>query len=123
MNSKLQEWRVADLESIAEPGAVEFRVGEQDWPFRGLVVRWQGEVSAYANVCPHAGHPLNIDPDRFFNRDESLLICASHGALFEPVSGDCVAGPCAGQSLRKLECRIEAGGVYVRAPDSQRTPL
>lgn len=116
----LPEWEVAALADIAEPGAHEFSVGDGDWPFRGFVVRSGSGVYAYANHCPHAGHALNLSPDRFFNADESLLLCSSHGALFEPDSGYCVAGPCAGEKLRSLECRVVDGVVLVRAPASLR---
>ena len=94
------EWHVARLAEIEDPGAMEFSLGEGDWPFRGFVVRWKGEIFAYENVCPHAGHPLNMIPRQFFNMDHSLLICSSHGAVFEPDSGTCVAGPCAGVGLK-----------------------
>ena len=117
------EWRVAALAELPDPGALEFKVGEKDWPFRGIVVRWQGAVYAYANVCPHAGHPLNLQPTGFLNGDKSLLVCSSHGALFEPADGACVAGPCAGQVLTALDCRVADGAIYARAPASQRTPL
>ena len=76
----MQEHVVARLADVEEPGALEFRVGDGDWPFRGVVVRWQGGVYAYANTCPHAGHPLNLDPAGFFTPDRTQLICASHGA-------------------------------------------
>ena len=42
-------------------------------------------------------------PDRFLDESGSLLQCATHGALFLIESGECVAGPCAGQSLRPLD--------------------
>ena len=81
------ETPVLKLSDIAEPGALEFRVGDDDdWPFRGMVVRWQGQVYAYANVCPHVGLPLNLDPDGFFDPARKRLICSSHGALFEPTA-------------------------------------
>jgi naringenin degradation protein FdeD len=116
-----QEWRVASLNAIEEPGALEFSLGKGDWPFRGFVLRWQGEVFAYENVCPHAGHSLNMTPDGFFDRHRSLLICSSHGAMFEPQTGACVVGPCAGAALKVLECRVsDEDDIYVRAPDSQR---
>ena len=115
-----REWHVGKLGEIEEPGALEFRVGEDDWPFRGVIVRWQSEVYAYANSCAHLGHPLNLAPDRFFNTDQTLLICASHGALFEPDTGLCVGGPCPGASLRELPCRLEGEGIYVTAPATAR---
>ena len=116
----MQENEVAELGAIPEPGALEFRVGDGDWPFRGFVVRWQGEVYAYTNSCAHVGHPLNLRPDGFFNADNSLLICGSHGALFEPDTGLCVGGPCAGARLQALKCRVEAGKVLVFSPASMR---
>ena len=109
---------VADL---GDPDARAFGVGggveEGDWPFRGVVVQRGGEVFAYANVCPHARHPLDMLPDDFFNQDQTLLRCASHGALFVPETGECLAGPCVGERLLKLDCRCERDGtIIVRAP-------
>ncbi len=115
-------WRerpVCRLADVAEPGAREFLVGEGDWPFRGFVVRKGGVVVAFANVCPHKGHPLNLADDDFLmamSGGGELLRCASHGALFVPETGLCVFGPCSGRSLRRLECRVEEGVVLVRAP-------
>jgi nitrite reductase/ring-hydroxylating ferredoxin subunit len=115
-----QEWRVASQADMEEPGAIEFRVGESEWPFRGILVRWQGKTFAYTNSCAHLGHPLNFNPDGFFTPDKTLLICASHGALFEPDTGVCVAGPCVGAKLQTLKCRVVDDDIYVHAPDSQR---
>jgi nitrite reductase/ring-hydroxylating ferredoxin subunit len=117
----LHETLVAELNDIAETGALEFSVGEGDWPFRGFVVRWQGRVYAYTNSCAHAGHPLNLEPDGFFTVDRTLLLCGSHGAVFEPDTGLGTGGPCVGASLRSLECRVAAGKIFVRAPDSMRS--
>lgn len=114
----MKEWQVAKLDDIAEPGALEFTTGEGEWPFRGMVVRWQGEVKAYANICPHKGHALNIKPDGFFTPDRHQLICGSHGAMFDPRTGECTFGPCAGAQLRVLECRVSDGDVWVKAPAS-----
>jgi nitrite reductase/ring-hydroxylating ferredoxin subunit len=116
-----REWVVAKISSLSDPGALEFSVGSGEWPFRGFVVRQQGEVYAYANVCPHQQHPLNLKPDGFMSPDKTLLICSSHGALFKPETGECVGGPCLGQQLQKLVCRLDGDVVYVNAPDSMRT--
>lgn len=107
---------VARLGDIPDPGAREFFVGAGDWPFRGFLVLVDGALRAYANVCPHKGHPLNLRDDDFLVPGERLLVCASHQALFEPESGLCVLGPCAGRKLRALECWVEGGAVMVRSP-------
>ena len=110
------------LQQLPDPGAREFFVGEGDWPFRGFVVRRGDAICAFANVCPHKGHPLNLADDDFLVTAPGggqLLRCASHGALFVPETGLCVFGPCSGKSLRRLECRVENGVVLVTAPGSQ----
>jgi nitrite reductase/ring-hydroxylating ferredoxin subunit len=116
----IDEHCIAELDTLADPGVRAFSIGSSDWPFRGIVVHWRGGVHAFANSCAHLGHPLNLDPNRFFNRGRDLLRCSSHGALFEPDSGICVAGPCVGKGLIRLECRVADGRIFVRAPDSQR---
>lgn len=120
MAGELRDWPVARLDDIDDPGAREFTTGGGDWPFRGFIVRWQGDVFAYANVCPHAGHPLNLDPTGFFNPQQTELLCRSHGAQFDPVTGACTGGPCAGQLLQRLVCRVADGEVIVSAPASMR---
>ncbi|HKT74418.1 MAG TPA: Rieske (2Fe-2S) protein [Steroidobacteraceae bacterium] len=102
--------RLSDLE---RGSARAFTIGSGDWPLRGFVVRAGDEVRAYVNRCPHAGHPLNMQPDGFLTPDGALVLCASHGALFEKLTGYCVAGPCAGRSLRAVPLRIEAGFVLL----------
>lgn len=102
---------------LADPGARGFTVGGGDWPLRGVVVRQRGAVHAYLNRCPHAGHPLNLRPDEFLTPDGALLVCRSHGALFELATGYCVDGPCAGRSLRRVPVEVRDGFVFL-APDA-----
>jgi len=85
-----------------------------DWPLRGVVVQARaGVVRAFLNWCPHAGHPLNLGPHGFLSPDGTLLMCHSHGALFEKEGGLCVAGPCAGRSLRAIPIEVDAGLVLL----------
>lgn len=103
---------VCTLGELTATGSFGFSVGGGDWPLRGLVVALpDGGLRAYVNTCPHAGHPLDLLPHRFLTADRSLIVCASHGALFEPSTGRCVAGPCPGRSLRPLAVSADADGV------------
>jgi nitrite reductase/ring-hydroxylating ferredoxin subunit len=99
---------LAELEATGSKG---FAIGEGDWPLRGFIVKCTKGVAAYINTCPHAGHPLNFRPDRFLTSDRSLILCASHGALFTRDEGLCIAGPCPGQSLTPVP--LEVVGEYV----------
>lgn len=102
--------RLSDLEGDA---ARPFTIGRGDWPLRGLVVRTAHGVHAYVNRCPHAGHPLDLVPGRFLTADGLLILCSSHGALFEKSTGLCVAGPCPGRSLTRVPLEVHSGLVML----------
>lgn len=78
-----------------------------------FLVRYQGRVRAYLNRCAHVPVELDWLPGRFFDDSGLYLICATHGALYEPESGRCVAGPCRGGRLIPLKVEERDGGVYL----------
>ncbi|MCF5197941.1 Rieske 2Fe-2S domain-containing protein [Pseudomonas syringae] len=78
-----------------------------------FAVRRQGEVFVYKNRCPHRGIQLEWQPDQFLDGSASLIQCATHGALFLIENGECVAGPCEGQSLTVIKSREDAEGIWV----------
>lgn len=104
---------ICRLDDLAESGARGFSVGGGDWPLRGFVVRTKDQVRGFINSCPHARHPLNYQPNQFLTRDGTLILCSSHGALFEKLTGYCVAGPCAGQSLQTVPLEVTDGYVML----------
>jgi nitrite reductase/ring-hydroxylating ferredoxin subunit len=106
---------ICPLEQIADGGSLGFTIGSGDWPLRGFLVRLRDDVKAYVNRCPHVGHPLNLRPNRFLTHDASLILCSSHGALFEKSTGYCVAGPCAGRSLEPIAIEVLEGYVLLKA--------
>ena len=112
--------RVLDLERVIcrlrdleQHGARGFTIGEGDFPLRGFVVQVADGVRGYVNRCPHAGHPLDLLPQRFLTVDGALILCSSHGALFEKSSGQCVAGPCVGRSLIPVPIEVRGGCVLL----------
>jgi len=105
--------RVVCRLSELEGGARGFTVGSGDWPLRGFVVRVGATVRGYLNRCPHAGHPLDLLPQRFLTADGTLILCSSHGALFEKATGLCVAGPCAGRALTPIALQVSCGFVLL----------
>jgi len=109
---------VCRLADLAATGSVGFQVGEGEWPLRGFVTSLPdgSGVRAWINRCPHARHPLDLLPGRFLTVDRQWIQCSSHGALFAPDSGVCVAGPCVGRSLQSIPIVIE--GDEIRLADS-----
>ncbi len=96
-------------DDIAEPGARSFVLQIGEAYFHGFVVRKDGAAAGYVDRCPHAGNPLAIELDRYLTPDGSLILCAWHGAAFEPLTGLCVAGPCAGGRLTPWPVKVEGG--------------
>jgi nitrite reductase/ring-hydroxylating ferredoxin subunit len=101
------------LDGIADGGFAETEVvlaGDAE----SLILHRQGDsVRAWLNVCPHAGRRLDWAPGQFLKSKEGLLVCAAHGASFELVQGECVAGPCRGESLRTVAVEVRDGQVWL----------
>lgn len=99
------------LTEIPEPGAKGFRFRQDRMMFAGFVVRFAGEVRGYVDSCPHAGWPLAAFDDRYFTREGDLILCGGHAALFRPLDGICVSGPCADERLTVWPVQIVDGRV------------
>jgi nitrite reductase/ring-hydroxylating ferredoxin subunit len=85
--------------AIADPGSRGFVLQIGEAYFHGFVVRQQGQVAGYVDRCPHQGFPLAVELDRYLTPDGALILCGWHGAVFTPLTGACVGGPCAGAKL------------------------
>lgn len=103
--------RLCRLDEIASPGARGFTFREGEYLFAGFVVRLENELRGWIDRCPHAGMPLALMPNRYLTREGDLVLCASHGALFRPLDGACIGGPCAGLALSPWPVRVEDGVV------------
>jgi nitrite reductase/ring-hydroxylating ferredoxin subunit len=104
---------LCSVDEIAEPGSRGFRIVSGSEARAVFVVRHRGSVVAYENSCPHLGSPLDWVPDRFLDFEQRRILCATHGALFRIEDGRCIAGPCAGKSLKPVPIKIEAGSIYL----------
>ncbi|MBT8141631.1 MAG: Rieske 2Fe-2S domain-containing protein [Gammaproteobacteria bacterium] len=101
---------------ITDPGSKEFMILQKGRPYFGFLVQKNQQVFAYANTCPHQGRMLQWKPDAFLTKDCSQIMCSAHGATFEIDSGLCVAGPCLGQSLNAMPCKLVNDVVMVQLP-------
>lgn len=116
MTQSSSSWyRVASLRDIDNPGSRGFEVSVDGLPLFGFLVRRGDGVFGYLNVCPHAGRQLNWGPHRFLTHDKSMIMCAAHGALFDMETGECAAGPCFGDALRRLPVRQVDGHIEIDA--------
>ena len=104
---------VAHSRDLENAGRGErFDVEGSDGAVSAFVIRWKDVAFAYVNACPHVGSELDWLPGQFFDMDRRYLLCATHGAAFEPDTGLCVSGPCVGARLTRVGVR-EAEGVVL----------
>ncbi len=99
------------LQALTEGGpGLRFTVATKDGEAEAFAVRFCGQVRGWLNRCPHRGTQLDWMPGEFFDDERRYLVCATHGALFEPDSGLCIGGPCKGQRLTRVGLTEEIAG-------------
>jgi nitrite reductase/ring-hydroxylating ferredoxin subunit len=109
--------RLTTLLELTEQRAVKFSYRQEGISREGFVALFQGQVVAYENVCRHVPITLDYGDGRFFNAGESHFICQSHGATYEPLTGECIAGPCVGASLKPLKVELVGEEVMFQDPE------
>jgi nitrite reductase/ring-hydroxylating ferredoxin subunit len=92
--------------TLAYPGRIE----------PAFVLRFNGMVRAYLNRCAHKHVELDWEAGQFLDTDRHFIVCATHGALYDPANGQCVAGPCRGGGLVPIAVREEGGMVWLAEP-------
>ncbi|HET9821817.1 MAG TPA: Rieske 2Fe-2S domain-containing protein [Burkholderiaceae bacterium] len=91
-------------------------------PARGFALRIDGAVVAYVNRCAHVPTELDWNPGEFLDARREVVVCAVHGAEYEPASGRCLGGPCGRGRLLPIEAR-EADGEVAWYPSRDIAPL
>jgi nitrite reductase/ring-hydroxylating ferredoxin subunit len=106
---------IARLGELGHGASKKFKMQRGEFEVEALLVNYQGQHYAYVNRCPHVGITLDWVDNQFFTPDQRYLMCANHGAVFEPPSGECVWGPCVGAALENLAVEIEGDKIFARA--------
>jgi nitrite reductase/ring-hydroxylating ferredoxin subunit len=110
--------RICETGALVDGGAgvrLTVRHGAELRP--AFAVRYGGRVYAYLNCCAHKLTELDWEAGQFFDAQRRYLVCATHGALYEPASGLCVAGPCRGAHLVALAVEETAHGIRLAPAD------
>jgi len=104
--------RICASSALIEGGdGVRFSVIAGGVDQEAFAVRHRGAAVAYLNRCAHTGLELDWIPGRFLDAERRWLICAAHGALYEPATGACAGGPCAGRGALVPVPVVEIEGV------------
>ncbi|RPH42726.1 MAG: Rieske (2Fe-2S) protein [Burkholderiales bacterium] len=108
--------RLCAAESLAERGdGVRFEIATRGGSVPAFVLRIDGQPLAWLNQCAHVPVELDWTPGRFLDDTGTVIVCATHGAVYDASDGVCVGGPCRGKSLQAVPCREAAGWIEVQA--------
>lgn len=114
----LAEWRLPAA-ALASGQSAKFSLRCGGKAVEGFVVNHDGSFYAYVNRCAHTGTPLDLWPNEFYTDDGRYLICATHGAVYQPETGFCIAGPCPGASLTRLPVSLEGTERVISCPENE----
>ncbi|UCH52662.1 MAG: Rieske 2Fe-2S domain-containing protein [Pseudomonadota bacterium] len=103
---------ICSSDKLVDGGSgVRFTVMRAGQPCPAFAVRFAGRAYAYLNRCAHKLTELDWEAGQFFDAEARYLVCATHGALYQPETGLCVAGPCRGARLTALAVEEVQGRV------------
>lgn len=116
MIDTIEVGRVADL----APGeTLKFVLSRDGRELEAFVLNHGGRLVAYLNRCCHIPMTMDWVENQFLSDDGAHILCATHGALYEPSSGECVVGPPLGKCLTAVPLEIRDGVIHAAWPDGE----
>ena len=113
---------LCNSQQLVEGGeAVPFDIQYAGQTMRAFAIRFEGMAHAYLNRCAHVAMEMDWQPNRFFDDSGRWLLCATHGAAYQPDTGECAGGPCTGGLVKIV--LIERDGVVYWQPDHLSKPV
>ena len=109
---------VARLGELA-PGETKKFVFEADGQeVEAFLLNVGGRHHAYVNRCRHVPMSLDWVENQFFTDDRQFIQCATHGAYYDPDTGECIAGPPCGKFLTRIPVTVEGDTIVASPPDT-----
>lgn len=114
---------------LQDEGVVVARVGEVEpgqtkkflWHIDGrevecFLLNYGGQLFAYVNRCRHVPMTMDWVENQFLTEDGRYILCATHGAAYEPETGECIFGPPCGKVLDRVPLSVEQDRVIAHRP-------
>jgi len=100
---------IGNLEDFPDNSTHSTRSG----PLALLLVRRGGQLFVYENRCPHTHKTLDPHGGSITTTGGLLIQCQRHAAQFIADTGECVAGPCLGETLKALSFTVSGSAIYL----------
>lgn len=108
---------IVDSAALAEGTTFKFEFLREGLRIGAFVTRFKGRVVAFENLCRHIPISIDYDDNRFYTPDQTHIVCQTHGALYEPLTGRCVRGPCEGARLYGLKVEERNAAIWLLSVD------
>jgi nitrite reductase/ring-hydroxylating ferredoxin subunit len=103
---------LCDSRALEEAGRAHvWDVLEHGRPARAFVLRFEGGLRGYMNRCLHVPTEMDWQPGEFLDSDKRWILCAIHGAHYDPRNGRCAGGPCGRGTLTAVDVAEHGGQV------------
>lgn len=100
---------IGNLEDFPDNSTHSIRCGQ----LALLLVRRAGLLFVYENRCPHTHKTLDPQGGSLATSGGLLIQCQRHAAQFIADTGECVAGPCLGETLKALSFTVSGSVIYL----------
>ena len=117
IGTALKKRLLVSLAELQSRQSIKFAFQQEGIEREGFAAWFADQVVCFENVCRHVPITLDYGDGHFFTADQKNFVCQTHGATYEPLTGRCIAGPCAGASLKKLAIEISEGSVWLLEED------
>ncbi len=107
---------VARVGEIEPGGTKKFVLQVDGREVECFVVNYDGRLFAYVNRCRHVPMTMDWVENQFLTEDGRYILCATHGAAYEPETGECIFGPPCGKILDRVPLTIKGNRVLAHRP-------
>ncbi|MFC7166564.1 Rieske (2Fe-2S) protein [Halospeciosus flavus] len=104
--------RITEADDVPDEGSFLFTAESDGEEVEVILVRVDGHLFAWENVCQH-WTDVNLDRGDGAPERDDRLVCAKHGATFSKETGYCDFGPCEGSYLTEVDVEVRDGGVFL----------
>ena len=112
---------IARLGEIESGKTKKFRLSVEGRETECFVVNYDGQYFAYINRCAHVPMTMDWIDNQFLTEDGRYILCATHGAAFEPDTGECIFGPPCGKFLVRVPLTIDGDRILAGQPIEDET--
>jgi nitrite reductase/ring-hydroxylating ferredoxin subunit len=104
--------KIVAADELKNGESKKFVIHRLDLATESFLIKKENRFYAYLNLCRHWTVGLDFDDNDFFSEDGEWIVCKNHGALYNPMSGECMSGPCGGAALYRVPLVEKNGFIY-----------